>query len=160
MNRNEPPIYKTATIIIPDGYENAKAFAKDCGVELAPCEIRDVEAILRKRLLGETMIMEKWMDGIINIIRPYLRTTEPDKCPDCGADMIEVCSGLENISRGDAASSCCHSDYCEKPLKPVSIGDVQLWEWHGAHYETNIGQEEFESIGRLFLKTAGVPYVD
>jgi hypothetical protein len=46
-----------------------------------------------------------------------------NKCPDCGADMIEVCSGLENVSRGEAASSCRHSDYCEKPPKPVMRSD-------------------------------------
>ncbi len=29
-----------------------------------------------------------------------------EKCPDCGADMIEVCSGLEKISRPDAGGGC------------------------------------------------------
>lgn len=64
--------------------------------------------------------------AVLSVIRPFLRTTEPDKCPDCGADIIEVCSGLENIIRGDAASSCRHADYCEKPTKPVSVSLATL----------------------------------
>lgn len=35
--------------------------------------------------------------------------------------MIEVCSGLEINARGEAAGLCRHSDYCEKPTKPVSV---------------------------------------
>lgn len=59
--------------------------------------------------------------AILDTIRPYLRTTEPDKeCPDCGATMIEVCSGLEIDARGEASGMCRHSDYCEKPMKPVT----------------------------------------
>lgn len=66
-----------------------------------------------------------------------------NKCPDCGADMVEVCSGLENLSRGDAASSCRHSDYCEKPIKSVISSESSV---HLAVLE-DIIRGRFELLG-------------
>jgi hypothetical protein len=42
---------------------------------------------------------KKKQNEAIAAIRPYLRTMEPEKCPDCGADMIEVCGGLEELCK-------------------------------------------------------------
>lgn len=56
-----------------------------------------------------TETVENLAQSIMGTIEPYLATREPDKCPDCGADMLEVCSDLESVRRES---------------RPVSIKDV------------------------------------
>ena len=84
-----------------------------------------------------------------------------NKCPDCGATMLEVCSGLEINARGEAAGLCRHSDYCEKPPKPVMIAlsdavdaieNVADLNRHGTGMN-------YETMAKAVLDAAGVKYV-
>lgn len=54
-----------------------------------------------------------------------------DKCPDCGSEMMEVCSGLEKLAREDKAGTCRYEElHEEKPPKrefrPVDDTDVEI----------------------------------
>lgn len=55
---------------------------------------------------------------VLEAIRPYLRTTEPDKCLDCGADMMEVCSGLEAAAK--------HSEHVQLDSKLNISSEIPL----------------------------------
>lgn len=88
----------------------------------------------------------------------------PDnRCPDCGATMIEVCSGLEINARGDAAGLCRHSDYCEKPLKPVAVSLEKCARAHAASLPLAKGDFGWRSSitqTKAVLDAAGVRYVE
>ncbi len=107
---------------------------------------------------------------LIRDVLSLCRTTEPDRCPDCGASMIEVCSGLEINARGEASGLCCHSDYCEKPIKPVMskpkvIDYVNIaQEAYNAEFaktmvKPTLYYQAMEAAVKAVLDAAGVKYV-
>lgn len=64
--------------------------------------IDDCIATIREHeTASEPMVTREYMLARVAAVQCLLdeerRVSEPDKCPDCGAAMMEVCSGLENM---------------------------------------------------------------
>lgn len=76
-------------------------------------------------------------------------TPEPDKYPDCGSEMIQICSGLE--------------DTCKQLHKPVSVSLEKCVEAHADVMGRKPNEEPYESSYRAtkaVLDAAGVKYED
>lgn len=69
-------------------------------------------------------------------------------CPDCGAEMIEVCSGLEKEVRGKRAGECLHKEM--SPAAPPAQEDEHVAEhvrWVQAHY----GKESVDQVAAIYV---------
>lgn len=68
--------------------------------------------LLRKIESGEIVQRTHHFEGVcIELEKAIIRAdTGPEKCPDCGSEMIEVCSGLEAVCKQAATTGHRHKN--------------------------------------------------
>jgi hypothetical protein len=93
---------------------------------------------------------------VTQIIKRYLRSPVPEKCPDCGADMIEVCGGLEELCKRQPEPVMVDEELLHNNLFTARADVVKLKKLiQNLHQHYNPGADEFDIVAALNAQAIG-----